>query len=71
VAGGHAAALEWRSSSYCNGGACVQVAVCGDMIALRSSATPASPHLLVTRYAWRDLRRQIQQGKLDPGQPSD
>ena len=47
--------LEWRRSSWCNGGTCVEAAVQDDAILLRSSADPDGPILVLSPAAWRDL----------------
>jgi hypothetical protein len=47
--------LKWRKSGRCNEGACIEVAVQGDAILLRSSADPDGPILTFSSVAWRDL----------------
>lgn len=52
---------EWRSSSKCEGGACIFAAVQDDAVLLRSSADPDGPILAFTHAAWRDLTARIKQ----------
>ncbi len=47
--------LKWRRSSWCEGGACIEIAVQGDAILLRSSADPDGPVLAFSPAAWRGL----------------
>jgi Domain of unknown function (DUF397) len=60
--------LKWRKSSRCEGGACIEIAVQGDAILVRSSADPDSPILAFSPSAWRDLIAGIKQPSLsEPG----
>jgi hypothetical protein len=47
--------VKWRKSSRCEGGACIEVAVRGNAILLRSSTDPDGPILAFTPAAWQDL----------------
>jgi hypothetical protein len=47
--------LEWRRSSWCNGGTCLEAAVQDDAILVQSSADPDGPILTLSSIAWRDL----------------
>lgn len=53
--------LKWRKSSRCDGGACIEIAVHGDAILLRSSVDPGGLTLAFTPAAWRDLIASIKQ----------
>jgi len=63
VTGGRSAA-EWRRSSSCNGGTCVEVASLGQLIALRNSAKPGGVILSFSRSSWRDFIADVKAGKL-------
>ena len=52
---------KWRKSSRCDGGACIEIAVQGDAILLRSSDGPGGPILAFTPAAWRDLIAGLKQ----------
>jgi Domain of unknown function (DUF397) len=47
--------LKWGKSSRCEGGACIEIAIQGHAILLRSSVNPDGPVLAFTPAAWRDL----------------
>jgi hypothetical protein len=53
--------LKWRKSSWCDGGACIEIAIQGHAILLRSSADPDGPVLAFTPTAWRDLIAGLKQ----------
>lgn len=59
---------EWRTSSWCEGGACVEAAAQDDAILLRSSVDPDGPVLAFTQAAWRDLIAGIRQAFLEQAQ---
>jgi hypothetical protein len=59
--------LEWRRSSRCNGGNCVEVSVQGDVIMVRSSADPQGSTLAVSRDTWRDWISGAKAGIFDEG----
>ena len=44
---------EWRTSSRCTGGDCVQVAFTGDGVAMRDSKNPERGSLFYSRDEWR------------------
>jgi Domain of unknown function (DUF397) len=56
--------LEWRKSGWCDGGACIEVAIQGRAILLRNSVDPDGPVLALTHGAWRDLITGIRQAAL-------
>jgi predicted secreted Zn-dependent protease len=43
---------EWRKSSFCGNGACVEVAVAGEDFLVRDSKDSDSPVLKFTRDEW-------------------
>jgi hypothetical protein len=45
--------LEWRRSSTCNGGNCVEVSARPDVVMVRNSADPDGTILAVGREHWR------------------
>jgi hypothetical protein len=45
----------WRRSSYCEGGACVEVAVDRDDVMIRNSEDPDGARLVVARSRWSAL----------------
>ncbi|MEU8130778.1 DUF397 domain-containing protein [Micromonospora sp. NPDC049049] len=53
--------LVWRKSSYSdnNGGACVEVAVVDEGIAVRDSKNPRESTLRFTRDAWMGFVRRV------------
>lgn len=57
--------LEWRRSSRCNGGNCVEVARFGDLIAVRSSVDPDGAILTVGRAQWQDFLSGARAGHFD------
>jgi hypothetical protein len=54
--------LEWRRSSQCNGGTCVEVAAQDDAIVVRSSADPDGATLEFSRGSWREWTSGAKQG---------
>ncbi|MFI7030715.1 DUF397 domain-containing protein [Microbispora rosea] len=46
-------ALEWRTSSRCTGGDCVQVAFTDDGVVMRDSKNPERGSLFYSRDEWR------------------
>jgi hypothetical protein len=61
LASGFDDVLKWRKSSRCNDGACIEIAIQGYAILLRSSIDPDGPVLAFTPTAWRDLIANIKQ----------
>jgi hypothetical protein len=43
---------EFRTSSYCNSGTCVEVAVGSAVVAVRDKKNPAAGHIQVQPGAW-------------------
>jgi Domain of unknown function (DUF397) len=54
----------WRKSSHSdnNGGACVEVADLGEMVAVRDSKDPAGPVLVVSRKRWIEFVAAVKNG---------
>jgi hypothetical protein len=53
--------LKWRKSSRCAEGGCIEIAIQGHAILLRSSVDPDGPILAFTPTAWRDLIAGLKQ----------
>ena len=52
--------MDWRTSSWCNGGSCVEVAsVDGVAVLVRDSTSPGGAVLALTPDAWRDLTERV------------
>lgn len=47
--------LEWRSSSNCDGGTCVEVAALDVAVLIRDSAEPDKIPLAISHDVWRDF----------------
>jgi Domain of unknown function (DUF397) len=47
--------LVWRTSSRCDSGSCVEVAVTDDRVMLRDSLDPGGPRLILTRTEWAEF----------------
>jgi Domain of unknown function (DUF397) len=52
--------LEWRRSSRCNGGACVEVAAWADRVFVRNSGDPDGPVLVLDWTRWADFVSRVQ-----------
>ena len=57
--------LEWRRSSRCNGGNCVEVAAQGDVVMVRSSADPEGTTLALNCDTWREWISRVKEGVFD------
>ena len=57
--------LPWRVASRCQGGACVQVAPSGKMIAIGDSKNSGGPILTYTRAEWSAFVAGIRRGEFD------
>lgn len=53
--------LEWRRSSRCNGGTCVEVAAWADLVYVRNSADPKGSMLVLSRARWADLIARVKE----------
>lgn len=56
--------VEWRVSTRCNGGQCIEVATPGQVL-VRDSKDPGGPVLELSPEAWADLTDRIKSGSLD------
>jgi hypothetical protein len=54
--------LRWRTSSRSSGGACVEVAVDGDVVHVRDSKNRSGPVLTFDRAVFRDFIESIREG---------
>lgn len=58
---------EWRTSGYCDGGSCVEVAQSSlGLVAVRDGANPNSPALLFTPAGWINFTSQAKCNAFDP-----
>jgi hypothetical protein len=58
---------DWRKSSFCGNGACVEVALVGDEILVRDGKNPlCTPALRFTRSEWAAFLRGAKNGEFDP-----
>jgi hypothetical protein len=57
-------AAEWRRSTRCESGACVEVRRLGDEVQLRNSTRPEHS-LGFSREAWREFRQGVLVGEFD------
>ena len=62
MTGGRSGSPEWLRSTYCNGGACVEVARSGERIAVRNSGNPGN-RLTFPVSNWRDFVADIKNGE--------
>lgn len=56
---------EWRTSSRCTGGECVEVAFAGGGVALRDSKNREQGILLYSADAWRAFVADVKTGRHD------
>jgi Domain of unknown function (DUF397) len=54
--------VQWRRSSRCNGGQCVEVSAAGDKVRVRSSADPFGAMVEVGRDSWQEFLAQVREG---------
>jgi hypothetical protein len=57
------ATTQWRRSSYCADGACVEIAEHGDDVLMRDSKHPEQPFLRFDRTTWRDFIDAVANGE--------
>lgn len=55
--------LEWRRSSRCNSGACVEVAWSDDTILVRESGNPGGDVLSIGARVWQEFISAIRDGR--------
>ncbi|MBL7256355.1 DUF397 domain-containing protein [Paractinoplanes lichenicola] len=56
---------QWRTSSFCSNGSCVEVASFGDSIAVRDTKNRNKAPFHYTLEAWRDFVVSVQKGEFD------
>jgi len=56
---------EWRRSSRCDGGQCIEVALLDNQIAMRDSTDPAGPILDFDAQTWRAFVVSLRAGEFD------
>jgi hypothetical protein len=54
--------VQWRRSSRCNGGSCVEVYAEDVRVRVRSSAEPAGAVLEVSRDTWQEFLAEVKEG---------
>jgi hypothetical protein len=59
-----AGALRWHKGRPCDGGACVEVAVTGEEILVRTTVSPDAP-IRLTRDEWSAFLASAKQGHFD------
>lgn len=69
LASGFGNSAEWRSSSRCEGGECIEAAAQDGAVLLRNSADPDGIVLPITLAAWRDLTARVKQISLPTPSP--
>jgi len=55
----------WRTSSRCEGGACVEVGTMGEMVIVRRSSAPNGPCIALSREKWQDFIAGVREGSFD------
>jgi Domain of unknown function (DUF397) len=58
-------AAAWRKSSFCDSGACVEVAAIDEVIAVRDAKAPNGTVLQFTRPEWRAFVDGVRAGDFD------
>jgi Domain of unknown function (DUF397) len=56
--------LVWHRG-ICDGGACVEVAMTGDAVMVRSSADPAGTPVTLSRDEWEAFLAEVKEGTFD------
>ncbi len=60
--------LDWRATTRCYSGTCVEVAIRADQVFLRHSAEPDGPWLILSRPSWAAFLEGVRAGHFDrPG----
>jgi Domain of unknown function (DUF397) len=54
--------VQWRRSSRCNGGSCVEVSAAGGKVRVRNSADPAGVTLEIGRECWQAFLAELREG---------
>jgi hypothetical protein len=55
----------WRTAKRCEGGACVQIAILGESVIIRSSADPDGTCATLSRDEWREFLAGAKDGDFD------
>ncbi|MEU4158671.1 DUF397 domain-containing protein [Actinoplanes sp. NPDC026670] len=58
-------APQWRTSSKCSNGTCVEVAFVGDTVLVRNSQRPTGPEISYTTQEWEDFLAGAKNGEFD------
>lgn len=59
---------QWRTSTQCSSGGCVEVAVGQDMVGMRDAKDRSGPVLVFDASAWSEFVAGIRRGEFDlPG----
>jgi hypothetical protein len=58
--------FEWRKSTHCSSGACVEVAIVGDVVLVRDQA---GQWLAISSRAWNDFLTGIRSGEFEVSPP--
>jgi hypothetical protein len=61
--------LPWRKSSFCESGACVEVAVAGEDIVVRNSKDPYGTTLRFPKPVWASFLEAVSTGDFHVQQP--
>jgi hypothetical protein len=56
---------DWRRSTLCATGSCVEVAIAGHHVAVRDSKREHGPVLQFEREAWEDFLAGVRSGEFD------
>lgn len=62
---GSQGALVWRRASSCEGGACVEIAIPGHVVFVRSSKDSDGTHVTLSRDEWKQFVAAIKDGAFD------
>lgn len=57
--------VEWRKSSYCDSGMCVEVGRAGDLVAVRDSKNPDGAVLRFTKDEWNAFVAGVRGGEFE------
>jgi hypothetical protein len=60
-----AASLSWRTSSFCNNGTCVEVALESDFVAVRDSKEKGKTPFFYSTEEWRQFVAGVKNGEFD------
>jgi len=59
------AIVQWRKSSFSDGGGCVEIARLSSSLLVRDSKDPDGPRLAFSLPGWAELMTRIRRGDLD------